>query len=135
MLAAGMPDRYESQLFVPMALRPDQMTHTRHWTTVMGRLKPGGTLRQANTDMNGVARRIAETYPASNKGWGVSVRPLKNNFTSRDTIKDLWLLMGAAGDSSGCYGGSEIPVRHLKPEMAVPLRAWAMGETFLQLWT
>jgi putative ABC transport system permease protein len=96
-LAAGMPDRYEAQLFVPMALRPDQITHERHWMTVMGRLKPGVTLQQANADMNNVARRIAETYPASNQGWGVKVEPLKNDFTSRDTIKDLWLLMGAVG--------------------------------------
>jgi putative ABC transport system permease protein len=96
-LAAGMPDRYESQLFVPMALRPDQITHNRHWMVVMGRMKPGVTLQQANADMDGVARRIAETYPLSNKGLGVSVEPLKNNFTSRDTIKDLWLLMGAVG--------------------------------------
>jgi putative ABC transport system permease protein len=96
-LAAGMPDRYETQIFVPMALRPDQITHERHWMVVMGRMKPGVTLQQANADMDGVARRIAETYPKSNKGWGVRVEPLKNNFTSRDTIKDLWLLMGAVG--------------------------------------
>ena len=96
-LAAGMPDRYEAQLFVPMALRPDQITHERHWMTVMGRLKPGITLQQADADMNNVARRIAETYPVSNQGWGVKVEPLKNDFTSRDTIKDLWLLMGAVG--------------------------------------
>jgi putative ABC transport system permease protein len=96
-LAAGMPDRYEAQVFVPMALRPDQITHERHWMTVMGRLKPGITLQQANADMNNVARRVAETYPVSNKGWGVKVEPLKNDFTSRDTIKDLWLLMGAVG--------------------------------------
>jgi putative ABC transport system permease protein len=96
-LAAGMPDRYESPLFVPMALRPDQITHERHWMCVLGRMKPGVTLQQANADMDGVARRIAETYPKSNTGWGVSVEPLKNNFTSRDTIKDLWLLMGAVG--------------------------------------
>ena len=96
-LAAGMPDRYEAQLFVPMALRPDQITHERHWMTVMGRLKPGITLQQANADMSNVARRIAEIYPVSNQGWGVKVEPLKNDFTSRDTIKDLWLLMGAVG--------------------------------------
>src|SRR6267378_3581063 len=64
---------------------------------VLGRLKPGVTLQQANADMDGVTRRIAEVYPVSNKGWGASVEPLKNDFTSRDTIKDLWLLMGAVG--------------------------------------
>jgi putative ABC transport system permease protein len=63
----------------------------------MGRLKPGVTLQQANADMDGVTRRIAEIYPVSNKGWSASVEPLKNDFTSRDTIKNLWLLMGAVG--------------------------------------
>jgi putative ABC transport system permease protein len=96
-LAAGMPDRFEAHVFVPLVLRPDQINRQFHWLTVMGRLKPGVTLQQANADMDGVTRRIAEIYPASNKGWGASVEPLKNNFTSRDTIKDLWLLMGAVG--------------------------------------
>jgi putative ABC transport system permease protein len=96
-LAAGMPDRFESHLFLPMALRPDQVTHERHWMTVMGRLKPGVSLPQANADMDRVAQHIAETFPSSNKGFGVLVEPLKNDFTSHDTIRALWLLMGAVG--------------------------------------
>jgi len=96
-LAAGMPDRFEAHLFVPLTITPDRINHDRHWLLVMGRLKPGLTLQQANADMDGVTRRITEAYPVSNKGWGASVEPLKNNFTSRDTIKNLWLLMGAVG--------------------------------------
>ena len=96
-LAAGMPDRFESQLFVPLAFKPEQINHDFHWLNVLGRLKRGVTLQQANADMKGVAERVAETYPLSNKGWGVAVEPLKNDFTSRDTIKDLWLLTGAVG--------------------------------------
>jgi len=63
----------------------------------MGRLRPDVTLQQANADMDSVTRRIAEVYPVSNKGWGSSVERLQNDFTSRDTIKNLWLLMGAVG--------------------------------------
>ena len=96
-LAAGMPDRFEAHLFVPLTITPDRINHDRHWLTVMGRMKAGVTLEQANADMDGVTRRIAEVYPVSNKGWGASVEPLKNNFTSRDTIKNLWLLVGAVG--------------------------------------
>ncbi|MGA2812199.1 MAG: ABC transporter permease [Candidatus Acidiferrum sp.] len=96
-LAAGMPDRFESSLFVPLAFRPEQINHEYHWLNVMGRLKPGVTLQQASADVNAAAQRIAEAYPVSNKGWSASVEPLKNDFTSRDTIKDLWLLMGAVG--------------------------------------
>jgi len=96
-LAAGMPDRFEAHLFVPLTITPERINHDRHWLVVMGRLKPGVTLQQANADMDGVTRRIAEVYPVSNKGWGASVEPLKNDFTSRDTIKNLWLLLGAVG--------------------------------------
>src|SRR5437879_7714458 len=63
----------------------------------MGRLKPGVTIQQANADMDSVTRHIAEVYPKSNKGWGATVEPLQNDFISKDTIKNLWLLMGAVG--------------------------------------
>jgi len=96
-LAAGMPDRFESHLFVPLAFKPEQINHDFHWLLVMGRLKDGVTLQQANADMDAVTRRIAEVHPLSNKGWGANVERLQNAFTSRDTIKDLWLFMGAVG--------------------------------------
>ena len=96
-LAAGMPDRFEAPLFIPLVFRPAQINHDFHWLTVMGRLKPGVTVQQANADMDGVTRRIGEVYPASNKAWSANVQPLQNAFTSRDTIKDLWLLLGAVG--------------------------------------
>ena len=96
-LAAGMPDRFEAHLFVPLTITPERINHDRHWLVVMGRLKPGVTLQQANANMDAVTRRIAAVYPVSNKGWGASVEPLKNDFTSRDTIKNLWLLLGAVG--------------------------------------
>lgn len=96
-LAAGMPDRFESHLFVPLAFKPEQLNRNFHWLNVIGRLKPGVTIQQANADMKAVTQHVAEAYPLSNQGWGASVEPLKNDFTSRDTIKDLWLLMGAVG--------------------------------------
>src|SRR6266849_6397728 len=94
-LAAGQPDRLENQLFVPLAFKPEQINHDFHFILVMGRLKPGVTIQQANADMDSVTRHIAEIYPKSNKGWGATVEPLRNDFISKDTIKNLWLLMGA----------------------------------------
>jgi putative ABC transport system permease protein len=96
-LAKGQPDRLESQLFVPLAFKPDQINHDFHFVLVMGRLKPGVTLQQANANMDAVTRHIAEVYPKSNQGWGAAVEPLQNDFISKDTIKNLWLLMGAVG--------------------------------------
>jgi putative ABC transport system permease protein len=96
-LAKGQPDRLEAQLFVPLAFKPDQINHDFHFILVMGRLKPGVTLQQANANMDSVTRHIAEVYPKSNQGWGAAVEPLQNDFISKDTIKNLWLLMGAVG--------------------------------------
>ena len=47
-----------------------------HWLMPVGRLKPATTLAQAQTEMDVVARRMAEAYPATNKDVGVKVFPL-----------------------------------------------------------
>jgi putative ABC transport system permease protein len=90
----GQPDRLGRQLVVPMAFSPEQMNHDFHWLVVLGRLKPGVTIAQANADLDGVARHIAEAYPKSNKGWRVKVEPLKNDFLDRDVQIMLQLLQG-----------------------------------------
>jgi putative ABC transport system permease protein len=33
----------------------------------------------------------------SNKGWGVKIEPLHNDFLPRERIQNLWLLLGAVG--------------------------------------
>ena len=96
-LAPGVADRLESQLFFPLAFRPEQANHDFHWLLVLGRLKPDVTLAQANADMASVTKQMAELYPRSNTGWSASVEPLKNNFLDANLISMLWLLLGAVG--------------------------------------
>jgi predicted permease len=96
-LAAGPGDRLSHKLYLPMIFTPEQINHDFHWLLVMGRLKPGVSLAQANANMDAVTRRIAEVNPKSNTGWSASVEPLQNNFLSRETIAGLWLLLGAVG--------------------------------------
>src|SRR6204780_2410190 len=93
----GQPDRLGRQLVVPLVFTPDQTNHDFRWLVILGRMKPGVTLAQANADMDTVAHHIAEDYPKSNKGWGVSVVPLKNDFLNPDVRKGLPLLLGAVG--------------------------------------
>jgi putative ABC transport system permease protein len=69
-LAPGPDDRSDSQLTVPLVFKPDQVNHDFHWLLVMGRLKPGVTIKQAQADMDAVTTHIAEQYPKSDKGWG-----------------------------------------------------------------
>jgi predicted permease len=96
-MAPGVTDRLNVQLDVPLVFTPDQVNHDFHWLLVMGRLKPGVTLQQAQANMDAVTANIAKDYPKSNKGWGAYVEPLKNDFLPKDRIQTLWLLLGAVG--------------------------------------
>ena len=96
-LSPGVADRFTFELAAPLAFRPEQINHDYHWLLTMGRLKNGVTLQQAQADMDAVTAHIAEAYPSSNKGWGASVEPLKNDFMPRERIHNLWLLLGAVG--------------------------------------
>ena len=96
-LAPGQPDKLHEELMVPLAFTPEQKNHDFHWLLVLGRLKPGVTIKQAQADMDAVAAHIAEANPRSNKGWGAIVHPLKNEFLGDDAKLTLWLLLGAVG--------------------------------------
>ena len=96
-LAAGQPDRLDAQFVVPLAFKPEQINHDFHWLLVMGRMKPGVTLAQAQADMQVVTNRIAQDHPQSNKGWGISVEQLHNDFFPKEAKQTLWLLMGGVG--------------------------------------
>jgi putative ABC transport system permease protein len=96
-LAPGVGDRFNFELAVPLAFRPEQINHDYHWLLAMGRLKPGITRQQAQADMDAVTSHIAAAYPDTNKGWGASVEPLQNDFLPPERIRNLWLLLGAVG--------------------------------------
>jgi predicted permease len=60
----------------------------------IGRLKPGVTLAQAQSDMDGVMRRLAAAYPEANRGNGAALVPLKKMLIG-DVGPVLWMLLGA----------------------------------------
>lgn len=68
---AGAPD-----IWTPIA-EPIQLYRGRHYLSVVGRLKPGVTLAQAQADMDGIASRLEQEMPQFSRGHGVNVRPLQ----------------------------------------------------------
>ncbi|HUH63212.1 MAG TPA: ABC transporter permease [Terracidiphilus sp.] len=96
-LAPGQPDKLPMQLEVPLVFAPEQLNHDFHWLLVLGRLKPGVTMKQAQADMDAVAAHVAQVYPKSNKGWGAKIDPLKNDFLGDSVKTTMWLLLGAVG--------------------------------------
>jgi len=96
-MAPGQPDRLDQNLVVPLVFKPEQLNHDFHWLLVMGRLKPGVTIKQAQSNMDSVTANIAKAYPKSDKGWDSYVEPLKNDFLPKERIQTLWYLLGAVG--------------------------------------
>ena len=96
-LDPGQPDRLTWQISVPLVFTPQQRNHDFHWLLIMGRLKPGVTIQQAQANMNAVTAHVAQANPRSNKGWGAQVEPLKNDFLGDSAKLTLWLLLAAVG--------------------------------------
>jgi putative ABC transport system permease protein len=96
-LAPGATDRLQTQMYLPLAFKPEQINHEFHFILVMGRMKHGVTLAQANADMQSVTANIAKEYPKSNQGWSSSVEPLQNDFLDRNVKRALWMMLGAVG--------------------------------------
>ena len=59
-----------------------------HWASVVGRLKPGVTIDQAQAEMTLIAKRLEEQYPDSNHKVGASLVPLHEDLVgeSRDSL-------------------------------------------------
>jgi putative ABC transport system permease protein len=93
----GFQDRLPFQLWVPLALPPDAISHDFHWMSVMGRLKDGVTIAQAQAEMDGIAKQLAQEFPKTNTNWGISVEPLHLDWFPKEKQRNLWLLLGAVG--------------------------------------
>jgi putative ABC transport system permease protein len=83
-------------LWMPLGLKRDESTRGKHWLWVMARLKRGITLKQAQTEMEGIAARLAKQYPHSNSDIGVRVISLREQLVG-DVRPALLTLFGAVG--------------------------------------
>jgi putative ABC transport system permease protein len=67
------------------------------WLTVIGRLKPGVTLQQAQTELTTIAQRLEQQFPATNRDWSVRLETLYDSIITKETRRALLILLGAVG--------------------------------------
>jgi putative ABC transport system permease protein len=96
----GMPffdNLPEVELWTPIAFAKDDSLGTRnnHFINLVGRLKPGVTVAQAQSDVSAIANAIAEVAP-ENKGVGALIVPLQEQIAG-DSRLALLMLLGAVG--------------------------------------
>jgi predicted permease len=82
--------------FVPAVLEPGTQRAQRqpHWAVVIGRLAPGASVLEADTELKSVKQRLNAEYPEFKKDWGVVVRPV-TEVLGGVTRTPLLILLGA----------------------------------------
>ncbi len=81
-------------LWMPFDFAASDLARDNHSIMVHARLKPGVSLKQAQAEMNTLARQLEQEYPKTNAGWGVNLVPL-HEARVRDIRPALLLLFGA----------------------------------------
>jgi putative ABC transport system permease protein len=66
------------------------------WRSVIGRLRPGVTVAQAQEELDAINQRLEKEWPATNTGWGARVMPLADSVV-QEVRPALLLLFGAVG--------------------------------------
>ncbi len=92
----------ESEIWGPLAFSPDDLSENSrggHGLEVLGRIKPGLSIAQVQSDMDRVARTMIEqhgSYPYEKYGFGIILHPLLEE-TVGDVKPSLFVLMAAVG--------------------------------------
>src|SRR5262245_43008685 len=85
--------RMEADVWMPHATRRS-VRGGQTWF-VVGRLRPGATFQQAQSEMSAVATRLNQQLPAGERSQGVSVVPMGLSVVGPQSRLALWTLGGA----------------------------------------
>jgi putative ABC transport system permease protein len=85
-----------AQFWSPIAFKPEDRTPIGRYLMVVARLKQGVSLAQAQSQMDSISLDLAKQFPEIDRGWGVQLVGLRNQFFG--SIRPaLLVLLGAVG--------------------------------------
>lgn len=90
-------DRFFSEIYTPLVLNRATSTRSFHWLNAFARLKPGVTIEQARSQLNGIAGRIAKDFPESNRDWGITIDRFVERVVGEQLRQSLYVLLAAVG--------------------------------------
>jgi putative ABC transport system permease protein len=93
-LAPGLRDR-GAPVTVPLVFKSERLNRYDQRMNVIGRLKPGVSIPEAQADVNAVVARMTNSPPNGNQG--VSVEPMRAVSLPSDGKFVLWLMLEVVG--------------------------------------
>ena len=95
----GFQFTWTRELWVPFVIDPQKepwrADRTNRNLSVFGRLKPGVTVGQANSDMEILAQRLEQQFPKSNTGWRVHLNTFYEWIVPKEVRKSMVALFVA----------------------------------------
>ncbi|HYE85873.1 MAG TPA: ABC transporter permease [Vicinamibacterales bacterium] len=87
------PEREE--MYTPF--RWDEAPRNARNVNAVASMRPGVTLAQAQSELSGIARRLEDTYPETNRGFGVRAFPIRESYIGPGDRQTSVVLMSAVG--------------------------------------
>jgi putative ABC transport system permease protein len=85
------------QVLTPLAADLSQENRSNHMMTVIGRLRPGVPLGQAQREMDGVAVQLGKEFPKDDADWGVAMAAFYDWIVPEPTRTGLYVLLSSVG--------------------------------------
>ncbi len=82
------------EVYTPLTIDPASEIRLNHVIFVVGRLRPGVTIAQAQAEMDGIARSVGQEYPEV-RDWGIHLVTLFDTFVSPQLETGLLVLLAA----------------------------------------
>lgn len=83
------------EVWLPLNIDPLQAERGANRAGVVGRLREGVSIEQADVQMRQIAGRLAEAYPETNEGVGVWVQPYEDLIMPPAIVNVLWIMLGS----------------------------------------
>lgn len=102
-LPKGFDLPLSTQVWVPLALNMETLPikeQAAHRYFLVGRLRPGISIEDANQEAKAIALDLERTYPEHRKGWGIKLIPLRQQLLgdiNGNIRPTLFLLIGVVG--------------------------------------
>jgi putative ABC transport system permease protein len=94
--ALALPS-FPPRLWTPLVFAPSDLTPSardnHYLNMIVARLKPGVTLKRAQSEMDSVAERLAREYPGTNKHWGVVVLTLQEYLIRVKQVRPAMMML------------------------------------------
>ena len=83
------------QVLVPFTIDPARENRGNHTIRVVGRLRAGVSIGQAQDEMQRIAAALEQEFPATNKGWGVQIDRISHTMFDQRVRPSLLTLLAA----------------------------------------